>query len=392
MSEFARLLFELIFDSANIVPAAEFLTWAMFYSMTITLALVVLREHMLSNLHYRLRGGGGLWRVRLTEETNLLLDDLLAWFTPTAAFGTIDSETKYDRACALTPVSVAMSFASAPARFLRPTPFKILVVIVTLTHCVPAWPVEMYRRSLPHVLTLPTYLQGLDLIGLINRLQASTALFAALLCGGAFALYRAALRRRASKLEDALEYSDRIAGALKEILNITRKNINTLHARLNDLPSYFPPSESDEQLRWHHPALGRHDDFSVHFASFEEYTKKITDSLTHIEEENLTSEYFEVNRRAWSELLSLGLYSAESAGRLPRELLDASYVEELFGGWFSQLNSHPKKERDQEIKKRARSLLADVVENEVKLTRFLRKIGRAGILKRTLFGLGSLGT
>lgn len=389
MGELTRSILDVVFESANIPAAVQVLSWAGLNAVIVTASVVTLREYALWNIHYRLRGVGGLWRMRLTEEVNIILDDWLAWFTPVAAFGSIDTDNKYDRACAMTPASIWRTVIDAPARFFHLTPFKLLVILATLTQFVPTWPLVLYHRSLPYLLGIPSYVQGIDFFGSVNRFQAGAALLAAALCGGTFAVHRASRRRKAGKLESALEYSDRITDVLREVLRVARKNINTLNARINDLPSYFPPSESDTQQRWFHSMPFGRSDFSVHFDSFEEEAKKIADILKQIEEENLTGEYFEINRRVSSELLSLGLYSSDAAGRLTHTFLDPSYVKEICENWFSQLSWRPQAERDEEIKKWARGLLTEAIADEVRLSRLLWRTGRSGILRRILFGIGT---
>lgn len=390
MSQLTQSLLEALLDPENFAHAVQILFWAGLYAVIITVSLVVLREQALWRLHHRVRGTGGLWRIRLIEETYITLNDWIAWLTPAGAIGSTDTGTQYDRACAWTPWSIARAVAAAPAGLLRPTPFKILVTLVTLTVFAPGWTGVLYRRLLPYALALPAYVQSVDLLGPVTKLQAGAALLACALFGGTFAMHRASRSRRAGKLEQALEYNDRMTDALEEILRVARKNISTLHARAGDLPTYFPPSESDTQQRWYNPMLFGRNDFSAHFDSFGEEAEKVADLLRRIEEENLRGEYYEINRRASGELLWLGLFSSDSAVRLTRKLLDASHVKEVCDDWLSRLGPRPEAERNEEIKKWARGLLTDAIEHEVRLTRLLWRTRRVGVLRRILFGIGTL--
>lgn len=395
MGEDINLIFSLIFDRANIAPTINILTSTILCGFFLALGLDSFRERVVWDLHSKIRCRKSLWGARLLAETELSLDNLLDRLTPDCVAGSIDLRTDYDRACARNPSNVLGSLILMPVRLLRPTPFKILLFLIMLTWYVPTWPGSLIEPLSLDLQVAGVWLYEFSLVDYSKQLNAMAALLCTLLFGGAFTIYRAKIRRRDEKLAKALEYQEQIVDALYELRRAVRKNIDALHKEINNLALYIPPTAGYKERRndeiGYAPGLPwmTKRDISSSLQPLAEYVNKIIESLVEIEKQNLSKEYFAINRSASQYILRLGLYSREAAQNLGQSFLDPPYIGKLFTEWFAHLSWLDKEDRERKLRGHAENLLAEAIKEEVLLSRFLKKSEGEGFFKRIFFGMGS---
>ncbi|HKC65413.1 MAG TPA: hypothetical protein VKB86_17355 [Pyrinomonadaceae bacterium] len=395
MGQDINLIFSLIFDQANIAQAINILTNTILISLFLALGLDAFHEHVVWDLHSRFSWPKSLWVARLLVGIELSLDNFLDLITPACVVGSIDLRTDYDRACARSLSNIFGSLISMPAKLLRPTLFKFLLFLIMLTWYVPSWPGRLIETLSWGLQVSIVWVNKFPLGDYIKQLNAAAALLCTLLFGGAFAIYRANKRRRDEKLEKALEYQERMINALHDLRWAARKNIDALHKEIKNLSPYIRISSEREErgnnefiynnaLPWMQKR-----DISAGFEPVGEYVNKVVDSLVEIEKQNLSKEYFFINRSVSRLILRMDLYSQAAAQTLGQSFLDPSYVSELFSKWLAHLSWLDEKEREHKLREYIENLLAESIKNEVLLSRFLKKSKGGGIFKRILFGIGS---
>lgn len=397
MVETIYFLLTLVFDEANLVPALKIAGWTFNCAFLLTVALVVLKDKLLWGFYYGFRCRRSLWACRFMAETYYFTDKLLESLTPACALGSYEDGNKYNRAVALNPLHLSGRLASAPARLLRPTPFKVVLVLLMLTWYEPLWPGKVFDLAAPLIYPAFSELSRFEVADYIGYWKELLAALLSLLGGTTFALYKANWKRKETKIERAADLRDALFRELREIRRAARHNIDQLQKMSKDVRHYLPerprkdrrPSLPRACLGIPETAGGR---FAAHFRSFSAHVEKACEVLRAVEAENLEGEYFEINRADYDKVLHLGLYSADAAKRLAGELLDAGHLQELFDAWFESPAFGERKDLEAEVQRRLREQLAEAIYNEMLLSRLLDKGGRPGLLRRAVYRVATIGS
>jgi hypothetical protein len=389
--ELIKTIYSLVIDLETWIAALQIAKTVAAYMIIIGILLLIQRDYLEDKLYSKLSCRGGLWLQRLVAEIHFYSSKFLHWISP-RIYPDSGNDNDYNRACTKNPTHLLANLKELPTLILRPTPFKILIFLLTLWHFEPYWYLKIYDSVLPHFLIVTSSLWHMfsEYFEQAGKILATVSVF---LSGAA--LYKAMARRKEDKLTRALELNEQLGDSLREIRYTAHHNINMLHHQLKRLPRdlikegsqgeslYFLPTRP---LR--HPSL-LIDSLLSRYQSFDESLAAIREILRAVRKERLETEFYWLNRAALEELFKLGLSNEEAAGHLPDELLSATCMQKLYAHWASDSFTFEGDLalRENKIRQEAKNVLAHAISCDIMLSYFLKRSGKINIITKGILKL-----